>query len=180
VRTLTVGKLGRARLWINEHAGATIEPTGKVSRCVSAGMNPFTCKRATIEAMLPRGARCEYGLLGIKIEQSQEMTDLLLEVTWSNEYPCQFVTPLARPMEDAHVGLPQEFASAVLEGLERGTRSLCAPGVVRVSEAAFGTVGSSPRIMRQLSELVAILSHVHTDSDDKLKLLLEEVLLRAG
>lgn len=98
-------------------------------------------------AFVPRGARAQYGLLGLRyLPASTEAPTVKVPAmvgtrgTWQGE--------LAGPADEVHVGLSAEYADAVLEGLlESADRS---PGTLEVIEAAHGLAGSSGAFFRTI------------------------------
>lgn len=130
----------------------------------SATVTSHVATTLGVEAFVPRGARAEYGLLVVEhvVERFDEPVPAAREArlpvdvdgasaasgTW-DEAPC-------RATETAFVGLPREYASAVIAGLAEGILG----SDVRVVGAAHGAIGSSPAFFARLARwVVCLLAH---------------------
>jgi hypothetical protein len=67
-----------------------------------------------------------------------------------------YVSSLVPKSDDATVGLPDEYASAIFSGAERIADAIGAPTklALQFRWAAHGSVGSSPWVFEKLSEWV--------------------------
>jgi hypothetical protein len=177
VRTLAIGRFGRARVWIGECPVAAFDPEGLVSRTVVAGPKRPMLTAVGIEALIPRGPFSEYGLLGLSGTHETDVPELRLKVPWGVVGGTPWNAALAGLPESPTVGLPQEYTHSVLEELEAISRHRLAGGVLRVSAAAHGLVGSSPRFMSRLARSCVELMLRGDMADDALCALLETVFL---
>ena len=176
MKTVSIGRLGAARLWVDETAGAAYDSSGVAIRSARPGSHVPSRASVTIEAVVPRGARSEYGLLGVTVALVSPGDGTRLEVPWAESANGPWTSPLVGITESAHSGLPKEYAEAVLEGLASGTNDRLAPSVVRVSEAAHGLVGSSPDFMSRLARAVTDVLVSEVGSEKALEALLERAL----
>ncbi|RKI03782.1 hypothetical protein D7Y04_02110 [Corallococcus sp. AB038B] len=131
-----------------------------------------------IEAMIPRGAYSEYGLLGLSGTYESAQSVLRLEVPWTQADGAPWSPAPGYALASPRVGLPQEFAHAVLEGIDAASRDRLAGGVLSVRAAAHCPVGSNPNIMGRLARACVGLMLRGDMRDDELRAFLETVLLR--
>ncbi len=177
MRTLRVGRFGRARVWIGESPAAAFDAAGLVSRTVASGTELPVLTAVGLEAFLPRGPLSEYGLLGLSGMPQKDQRELRLEVLWAQVDGAPWRAALAGGSESPRVGLPQEFADAVLDGLEAASGRRLVGGVLAVRAAVHSPVGTNPNFMARLARACVELM-LHGDmADDDLGTLLEAPLL---
>ncbi|XXX76294.1 hypothetical protein WMF30_52455 [Sorangium sp. So ce134] len=82
-------------------------------------------------------------------------------------------------MDDVRLGLPEEYSSTVLQALSSAFVTKFSAGVLRVAEAAHGTIGSSPSFFAKLSLAAVELMFVDASdaSDEMLANLLRRILV---
>ena len=145
----------RARLF-SDIAGMTFPAVGELrrNRYPHAGTAHPTCRRWLVEAYVPRGARADYGLLGLEFAPGPAAIEVI--VPYSGPHGATLTDSLAGQIDDVRVGLPEEYAEAVLDALCAAAVSLPS-GVLRVCAAAHGRVGSSPKFFARLAAAVVSL-----------------------
>lgn len=129
---------------------------------VAATVTPHIAMTVGVEAFVPRGARAEYGLLVVErlvvpadpgVQEAARAVDFDGASTSSGTWD----EALCRATETALIGLPREYASAVIAGLAEGG---VLGGDVRVVGAAHGAIGSSPAFFARLARwVVCLLQH---------------------
>lgn len=155
ILTLKLSRHRIARVWLGE--APTVEVIGQDTvrqRVASARLVEAVTTKVVAELLVPRGGMASYGVLGGEFTRSSsgnEVEIIALIGSGSNRYQ----ESIAARIDEVRVGLPREFADAVIRGaktevLNRGTP----PGVLTFRWAAHGVVGSSPAIFEQLSSLV--------------------------
>lgn len=110
----------------------------------------------SVEVVVPRGARVEYGLIGATHAASGE-GPTRLEVPFSGEAGPEWPESLAAGLDEVRIGIPREYASAVLESLSSALPGRLPPGLLRISEGAHGAAGSSRRLFAVLARAVVEL-----------------------
>jgi hypothetical protein len=156
--------LGRAKIWLGELPALRVQPARALSGFVQARRPAFPeARRAALEIVLPRGATISYGLLGAELHPSQTGR-LLYEVAVSEASGSIFEDSIAVRPEEVRVGLPEEYAPSVVEGIleaERQTPNLVS-GRLLIHCAAHGIVGSSrwlfARLARTLTKILTLES----------------------
>lgn len=125
------------------------EPSREVSVFMAASNSPPPTRTVAVEVLVPLGARAEYGLLGGEFSPMASTTLLRVDVFYGVG---DHVASLASGFDEVRAGLPREFARAVGAEIEslRG-RVEVSPGVLTLSYAAHGLVGSSERMFRRLA-----------------------------
>ena len=173
VKTLTLRRHARARVWIDEGATSGYAAREVVTRDVAAGPRAARWQRVTIERTFPMGGMIGYGLIGV-VWSAHAEEGVPIEV------PCSDVGGEAWPgalvSEEVRLGLPREFADAVAEGLADGARDRLRPGRVRVVEAAHGRVGSSEAVMGWLGLAVIEAMLLEEDTEAAMVAILERPL----
>jgi hypothetical protein len=177
MRTLSLGRHRRARVWIDESAGAMTRHDDVARAVARAGVQQPACRLVTGEVMIPMGGMAGYGLLGIEI--SVEPTSDIVDVeVFSEEEGRSWETPLVRPpAEQAFIGLRGEFRHVVRDVFVDGARDRLAPCTVRLVEAVSGRVGSSPLLMSSLGRSLIEIALSADQSDDAIIRILDETLM---
>lgn len=150
----------RARLW-PEPGPARFPPIGELCGALATTVAPTEAWSAgvVLEAYVPRGARAEYGLLGLAWER--EEAGLKIVVPYSSADGAPLPDALAHGADDVRVGLPVEYAAAVLDALIAAGPHPA--GRIRVCAAAHGHVGSSSRFFARLATAAVALMRLGTD-----------------
>jgi hypothetical protein len=105
---------------------------------------------------------------------------LRFEVPWSKSLGSRWHGLFAGNGESAYIGLPEEYTGAVLDGFGCAAMGNLSPGVVRVSDAAHGLIGSSPNFMARLARAAIEITMLHEPSDAAVADLLTRILLGTG
>lgn len=176
MRTFSLRRHARARVWIDEASTAAYSPHDVAKRTVPAGTRRTTCPSVTIEMLVPMGGMAGYGLLGVLVSPGIEGKVVQLDVPWCGADTTPWHSPLVLTSEQARIGIPQDLAEAVIAGLDQGSRSRLAPSTVRVVEAVHGMVGSSPIVMSWLGRTAIEILLISDHSDEALTALLERPL----
>lgn len=160
---LVIGAHGKARLWINETAGAVYAPARVLEKVVPAfAPGGHEARAIVLEVRLPRGPRAEYGLLGARFTPD-DSGHVTLRVGVSGAEGATFDS-LAGSFDDVRVGLPEEYAGEVLGTLASLER--LPAGVLEIHECAHGAVGSSRVLFARLAKLIAALADTRVDLSD--------------
>jgi hypothetical protein len=146
----------RGRLW-----GSTELPamTGRpvADHVVKADAGAVTQdKSLAVEVAIPRGPIVSYGLLGGTYKQ---VPGELLKISVLGGEQREFDGSLASPPEKAIFGLPSEYVDGIANGFFAGVDRLSATpgGSLTFDRAAFGPIGSSPLLFRELAVCVTRL-----------------------
>jgi hypothetical protein len=146
---ISLTALARSRISLHPRTGLRFEPDGSLSQRTIG--RPQVAKRyISIEAVVPTGALNDYGLLAVSYEPHQS-GELRLDVGYKHNADAKWLSSLAAMTDDVRVGLPEEYSQAVMDGLLSSTYLGAPSGVVVVTEAAHGRVGSSPIFFKKLA-----------------------------
>lgn len=145
----------KARLWIGEPPRAEFSPTSFVRRVVSAGFAEAPAIRiAAVELIVPRGPVASYGLLGAELLDNGSGDGEVSVAVNNNGFAMQ--GSLAATADDVRIGLLNEYAEAVISGVEEVVRGGWRfTGELAFRWAAHAAAGSSPAIFADLGSLVA-------------------------
>lgn len=141
--------LGRFRFWENEFF------TGIDEQGICGSGSGNDC--FVLEVMIPHGARCMYGLLGITFRRCSVESGIQVRLTRKSILNEIYKESLVSPFEYGHFGLPSEYEEASIRGLERG---LVCDGVrsflkIYIRCAAFGDASSSEVIFERIGATLA-------------------------
>lgn len=183
LRTLQLTPLAKARVWFGETLTSGFVTEGVITRTTGAAGKknaggPSRSVVVGVEALLPRGARAEYGLLGLEF-LPDDLVRLQIEVPSSGMAGISWPDALAGKLDEVRLGLPKEYASAVLDTLSSAVEGRLPSGTLRIVEAAHGLVGSSPSFFGKLTRAgleLALLSESEV-TDDHLVSLLRGILI---
>lgn len=165
MRELQIGRFGKARVWINEESGAWYEPV-RVAERTARAITRSERRRLAIEIFLPRGARAEYGLLGGYFVPAPD--DVFKACVGVAPNGPTFNGALGGSIDAVHVGLLEEFAESVIDGLLARRPAGFIAGTFTIDEAAYGSVGSSPRLFFSLAHVLGGLLDVPMPISDDL------------
>jgi len=149
MKEIKIGIFGRARVWINEPAIAPFRGSLHLETQIARAPTTATgspSRSAVVEVLLPRGARAEYALLGLRYE-AKPTSVLTVEISSDARVGSELVESLASGIDQIFVGLPEEFVAGVHETVVAECGCLGAGRVV-LDHAAYGSVGSSLRVFR--------------------------------
>lgn len=147
--TLQLTTFAKARISWRPTTTLAFEADGLLTRDAVANSGRRPHRFLSVEALVPRGARADYGMLGVSFNPD-ESEKLHVTVKYCETQCEPWPGSLAANIDDARVGLPKEYSEAVLEGLIAGLRP-SASGSLTLEEAAHGVVGSSSAFFRSLA-----------------------------
>jgi len=151
----------KARIWISDlPEGVLLEPSSHVERRFSSNTRLGDSRKIAIELFIPRGARFDCGLIGGEFvpNESNEFVTTVCHSIGARVLADSLVDSL----DEVKVGLPLDYADAVLEGIAaESTHSALPTGHLRVGCAAYGRFGSSVFFFKLLGK---ILFRMMTDS----------------
>lgn len=150
MRALRITRFAKARVWIDERATEGYVTRGVIQGSVHAGVGASKDRIMGVEALVPRGGLAEYGMIGFRLVSSA-LDVLQCEVGYSDMSGPSWPDALATRLDNVRIGLPEEYASAVMEALSLACRDRMPPGVLSVVDAAHGLVGSSPSFFSRLT-----------------------------
>ena len=168
--TLSLSHEKRARVWFGDLDPAepeivsirrsTIIPRVQLGQCATQSV--------AVEIFVPAGPRFEYALLGATVVRTAgDAEGLNVEVPENDPRGPVFPDSLAGRLDDVRWGLPAEYARAVLENVEAELLvGAPAGGLVRISCAAHGLVGSSSQRFGRVARAVVRLL-VRTEADPR-------------
>jgi hypothetical protein len=109
-----------------------------------------------LEACVPRGARIDYGLVGVTFEP-RPIARVRVTVPYSETSgPC-WNDSLAATLDDVSLGLAPEYAESLLKVIAERTTQTFPPGHLCLDHAAHGRVGSSRAFFGRLMTCVLTL-----------------------
>ncbi len=149
---LLLSRSRKARIWIDDlPAGVWLEPESHVERRFLSNTTVLNGHKIAVELFIPRGARFDYGLIGGELS-SNESNEFLVAICHS--VGTRLLTDsLVGALDEVRVGLPLDYANAVLEGIAaEATGTVLPAGELTVCCAAYGTVGSSVFFFRLLGK----------------------------
>jgi hypothetical protein len=167
MRNIQLASGGRVRVWI---AGGVALYTGETSLRAtidSHAKTSLSLSGVTIEALIPRGARAQYGMVGATFEPTRA-TATRVEVPYSADAGGRWSESIAAQIDDVRIGLPSEYASAVFDAIVCGGKGGLPDGHLKVAFAAHGMVGSSPEFFAKLTTCVLDMMRVGCPGDDEL------------
>ncbi|WP_143521434.1 MULTISPECIES: hypothetical protein [Pseudomonas syringae group] len=161
------GKFGRFRFWCNEPHAAFFGKGVEGAGCsFSDGSSSHAgCHSMILEVMIPKGARCLYGLLGVSYNSSNDVSvsagDLIQSVTKEIYY-----NSMVGDFDVVKVGLPSEYVKASFSGLKRGALSCLQLDMqlVNICYGAYGAVSSNELIFESMGASLAGLLSLKGDN----------------
>ena len=172
MRILELGKYRRARVWIGNLPDAACPSVKTLTHTIAAGGELQNGLRlAAIEVFVPLGPRSMYGLLGGQFEPDAT-GQLTIDVNVSTATERLFADSLTVKGDQVRVGLPAEYAQAVLAGvnLAHSEMDALASGKLSFNCAAHGAIGSCEAVYKHLAAvLVKLFNAASLElSDDEL------------
>lgn len=172
MRILELGKYRRARVWTGELPDVACPSIKTLTQTIAADKKLQNGLRlAAIEVFVPLGPRSMYGLLGGQFDP--DATDQLrIDVNTSGANERLLADNLAMMGDEVRVGLPTEYAQAVLVGVDlaKSELSSVASGRLSINCGAHGAIGSCEAVYKHLAAI--LLKVLNTESlelsDEKL------------
>jgi hypothetical protein len=127
---------------------------GVLRATVDAGARRQEPLTVSVEATVPRGGKCDYGLLGLAFAPSNT-AKLEIEIAWTDNSGPRVDGALSTG-DQVREGLPQSYAAAALERLAK-VLIQPPPGRIRVVQWAHGEVGSSSHFFASIANVGAEL-----------------------
>jgi hypothetical protein len=173
---LNLDRYKKARVWVGELPKLSYDVLQVEQRRLEAeGSILAEVRCAAVELLIPTGPRSLYGALGAMVTPGA-CGQLLVQVAISPLDGELVASALTGRMDEVHIGLPQEYAGAVLEGAVNTEEiHLLGPGILRFNHAAHGEVSSAQVIFRRLARTVVRLLCLDTEavSEEELRKMLE-------
>jgi hypothetical protein len=157
---LNMPRQQKARIWIDEYPPCNLGQQIAVQRLLPA-QHPSPIIRANfaIEWTAHVGPRTLYGLLGAQIVPT-DVAQLKVVIHTGTPEAVYSDTIASRASEDVRIGLPNEYAAAVVAGIA----AACAEplntrrGIISIEVGAHGLVGSSENIFQRMGRAFGELS----------------------
>ncbi|MFC5473990.1 hypothetical protein [Paraherbaspirillum soli] len=151
---LALSKERRARVWLDSSPPdifTSASPTYFHRRIETPNMRVANHRIATVELFIPLGGRFLYGLLGCEIN-GVKASALDIAVQTSSKRERKFTESLAGNLDTVWSGIPDEYATAVLDGANAGISKFGAPTgeTINFCFAAHGETGSTVSIFERL------------------------------
>lgn len=146
------GQFSTARIWVGQ-SPRTAEYKGQhaIEQVLPVGPAVFNEERiGAVELFIPKGGFAYYGLLGARWRPKAGNT-LSIHVPLSGYEGMPVDGNLGTEADDVRAGLPEEYATGVLEGL-CGEAIRLGAGEMVVTHAAHGKVGSNLVVFRWLGK----------------------------
>ena len=159
MRTLELGKYRRARIWIGKLPDAACPSVKTLTHTIEAGRESQNGLRlAAIEVFVPLGPRSMYGLLGGQFKPDAT-GHLSVDVSISAANERLLTDSLVMKGDEVRVGLPAEYAQAVLAGvaLAKGELNALTAGKLSINCAAHGAIGSCEVVYKHLASMLVKL-----------------------
>ena len=165
-----------ASIWIGEVPNVAYELESSIDRRLQAGTMPLRGSNLlAIELVVQAGPRSLYGLLGAQVIPKEE-SEFVVSIWISNADGPRFDSSISPKFEDVRIGLPSQYAAAVIKGALQATNEIDSLPFAQLNftYAAHSRVGSSNTIFEFLGRLVTelLLSKEDPASEQKLAQLL--------
>ena len=154
---LNLSKNRRVRLWLDEDLPCEFAETAQLrTEIQSAAASTSVVTAVALELFVPEGGRFSYAMLGARFSGAGTGGKVEIAVNVADA-GLRYPSALSGDLDEVRIGLPREYAAAVLEEskravLEKGTLPA---GRLVVSCAAHGRVGSNRATFRRLASIIA-------------------------
>jgi hypothetical protein len=151
MREIELGKYRKARVWRGELPPSHLRADSKLFETLSASLPTLKEQMGALEVLVPLGPRFMYGLIGGELRPGSD-NELRIEIAVSKGNGTLFQNPLCGSLDQARIGLPSEYAKAVLSGiaLAKEHGGIIA-GQLAITHAAFGEIGSCEAVFKHLA-----------------------------
>jgi hypothetical protein len=156
-----IGAQGNARAWLSAQPDAVFTPSGSITRAFPTILRECGSeRRIAVEGYIHVGGFFPYGLIGAHYLPDGSHILCVLVNTSPATGPT-YADALAAQTDNVRIGLPAEYAEAVMEATSACLdRVHLGGGKLTFDRAAHGAVGSSPMYFSKLTsscvELVAL------------------------
>jgi hypothetical protein len=170
----------RANVWLEEAPPAAYTASSVEAKTVKPRVAIDATRRVVgVEVSFPHGPKSSYALLGAELVEANVAG---LEISVSvNSVGAPFSASLAQKLNEVKIGLPNEYAGAVVRGAVRCAEEVGAPVQRKLwfRWAAHGFVNSSPYIFEQVSEMVLRFLTIPSGGEEtKMRALLERAKIK--
>jgi len=170
MKNLALGKHRQARVWIGELPNAACSSIEILNHSVAAKSRSQTeLTLVAIEVYVPLGPRSMYGLLGGEWQPDQS-NQFSVEISVSAANERLFTDNLAKRGDEVRVGLPAEYAKAVVTGVDvaKDELSMLPSGKLSINRAAHGAIGSCEAVYKHLAAvLVKLINFSEMERSDE-------------
>jgi hypothetical protein len=180
MRVLQLPRFAEARVWFGKSVIGGFKSegviTGTTRQSYAGGQSSNMI--VGLEALVPCGGYAQYGLLELEF-LPDDLARLRLEVPYSSMTGTAWPGALAGILDEVRLGLPKEYAPAVLASLSSAVEGRIPSGVLRIVAAAHGLVGSSPNFFGKIARAAVELALLGEDEvpDDRLVSLLRGIIV---
>jgi hypothetical protein len=147
----------KTRIWFNKFEQLSFLDSLSKSRTYrSIPIEERKSRTLILELMIPRGARIEYGLLGVDYDYSRS-SSLTTKVRFENKQQNQvFKNSLIKEVEPIYIGLPEEYSENVLLGADSMIKEIpfSLNGILDFRYAAYGLVSSTGVLYKKLARII--------------------------
>lgn len=165
----------RANVWLDEEPPTAYRASSVESKIVKPRTLIEAKRRiAAVEVIIAHGARSSYAFLGAELLKADlEGLEVVVSV---NKAGAPFAASLAGKLDEVRIGLPDEYAKAVVSGAVKIAEAVGTPMSRKLwfRWAAHGFVSSSPAIFEQVSGTVLQLLTLSSAADDQIRALIEQ------
>jgi hypothetical protein len=159
---IIVKKNVKVRVWIDESPDAYYPAVDLIEYALTTRLSETQSKTVVLEMAVITGPRKLYGLLGATyIPERTEALSIHIAVSDSSQKVIDW--SLVGMIDQVRLGLPEEFADAVLKGAIEATPNKLGAGMLRFDCAAHGMIGSSPYLFGELSKIVVTLLRIPSE-----------------
>jgi hypothetical protein len=154
--THTTG-LSKGRAWLEELPDFCYEAATLLEAEISSVTMPIAAfHQVGVELLYHVSPSHRYGMLGA-IYRPNHANTLLIQVNVAHTARSVAVNTLAPEWEEVEIGVPLNYAQAVLEGAKQTANGSLGPGILHFTCAANGAIGSSAAMFRRLGSLVVTM-----------------------
>lgn len=154
--TLDLPFHNKARVWIGDLPQSFYSVDRIIERVIDLDKPSLkSTHRAAIEMIVPRGARNIYGLLGAEMLPNK-LNCIGVQIFTSNQEGEPLVESLAHSLDDPRVGLPNEYAYSIIDGVlaAKEEDKVFSSGEIKFNCAAYSPISSCEFIFKHLSQAV--------------------------
>lgn len=171
-----LGRFRKGRIWTNEAPELEYETIEVLRETVDVtSLKRWDEKNLIFELSLPRNSS-NYALLGLKyIPDNEKVLKVEIKVGRSDDVLLE--NNIAQIVDEVHVGIPEEYARAILEYTKENSKEIdVPPGTLMFDVGAHGYVGSSQAIFLSVTKILLniIDKDLKSISEDELSKIINE------